>query len=199
MWLPVPSKWYAQNTVNGYPKRSNYLVAFFYVMSAGSRQDVARNVIIRRATSEDATAVAHVLRAAFSEFEPLYTAQGFAATTPGRDSVIERMQEGPTWVAVLDGLIAGTASAVCQQEQGVYVRGMAVLPEVRGQGIAQSLLLEIESFARQMGCGRLFLSTTPFLYAAIRLYQRCGYAHTAGSNGDLFGTPLLTMAKNLSQ
>jgi hypothetical protein len=41
------------------------------------------------------------------------------------------------------------------------------------------------------------LSTTPFLDAAIALYERCGFRRTAGGPLELAGTPLFTMEKRL--
>jgi hypothetical protein len=58
------------------------------------------------------------------------------------------------------------------------------------------LLLGVEEFAMAEGYGRLVLTTTPFLAAAIQLYERAGFRLT-GEHGDLFGTPLLWMAKDL--
>jgi len=40
-----------------------------------------------------------VLRQAFVEYEPLYTKQGDAATTPERATRVTRCEEGPMWVA----------------------------------------------------------------------------------------------------
>ena len=49
---------------------------------------------IRRAVSADAPEIAEVLRQSFLEFESLYTPKGFAATTPDREQVERRMEEG---------------------------------------------------------------------------------------------------------
>jgi hypothetical protein len=42
----------------------------------------------------------------------------------------------------------------------------------------------------------LALNTTPFLLAAVQLYERRGFRYT-GEAPDLFGTRLLTMAKEV--
>jgi len=68
----------------------------------------------------------------------------------------------------------GTVSAVVKGES-VYVRGMAVLPAARGTGAGSELLKQVEEWADGKGCTRLFLSTTPFLAAAIRLYEKAGF------------------------
>jgi hypothetical protein len=55
----------------------------------------------------------------------------------------------------------------------------------------------VERLARQHGLSRLFLSTTPFLAEAIRLYEREGFRRTPEGPQTLCGTPLITMEKPL--
>jgi GNAT superfamily N-acetyltransferase len=152
---------------------------------------------IRRGVSEDAVQVASVLKNAFIEYEPAYTKEGYAATTPEAPTILQRIQEGPLWVAHLGDEIVGTAAAV-NKEAGLYIRGMAVLPTARGHNLGRLLLEEVEFFATQERCRRLFLSTTPFLNRAIRLYTDYGFQFTSEGPHDLFGTPLFTMEKVLT-
>lgn len=160
--------------------------------------DASTAIQIRRALMEDVGAIASVLRAAFAEFEPLYTPAAFEVTTPTADQLRARWHEGPVWVAVQTNAIQGTVAAV-SKATGLYVRSMAVEPVSRGQGIARGLLQEIERFALEHDHRRLFLSTTPFLYDAIRLYERFGFERTDDGPHELFGTPLFTMVKALSK
>jgi GNAT superfamily N-acetyltransferase len=80
---------------------------------------------------------------------------------------------------------------------GLYVRSMAVLPSARGQGVAGLLLGEVENFASAQRHKYLFLSTTPFLLEAIRLYEHMGFRRSDTGPHELFGTPLFTMLKPL--
>lgn len=153
---------------------------------------------IRLATPDDASAIASVLRRSFAEYEPRYTPEGFAATTPGAAAILDRMSEGPVWVAVLNGIIAGTASVV-PRDTGLYLRGMAVLPEARGQSTGSLMLKKIEAYAAEHGYSRIFLSTTPFLARAIQLYEHAGFVRCSDGPSDLFGTPLFTMEKRLGE
>ena len=151
---------------------------------------------IREAGPHDTEEVSRVLRLAFAKYEPLYTAQGFAATTPNSEEVSTRLREGPIWVAIHHETIVGTAGAVCKSSQ-CYVRGVAVLPEWRACGIASLLMATIECFAVVNKAGSLFLTTTPFLDDAIRLYSRLGFVLGNEHPQDLYGTPLLGMRKYL--
>ena len=152
---------------------------------------------IRLATPDDVAAIARVLHQAFVESEALYTPEALAATTPPADLIRQRLAEGPTWVAVRDAAIVGTVSAVLKGE-GLYVRSMAILPTQRGNGLGQLLLQEVEAFAHAHQTTRLFLSTTPFLARAIRLYEQFGFQRSNDGPPELFGTPLFTMAKPLT-
>jgi GNAT superfamily N-acetyltransferase len=152
---------------------------------------------VRHAGPADAAAVAKVLYESFKAYEALYTQEGFAATTPIAEQVLARMRAGPCWVAVREGEVLGTVAAVVKG-QSLYVRGMAVLPTARGAGIGRELLDAVEQYASAVRCPRLFLSTTPFLLEAIRLYERYGFHRTPEQTPDLFGTPLFTMEKIIS-
>ena len=153
-------------------------------------------VVIRIASSDDATSIAAVLLQSFIEYKAVYTAGGFAATTPDTEEIRRRMTEGPTWVAVRGSVIVGTVSVVPSRER-LYVRSMAVVPSARGQSIGVKLLRHIEDFAAANNYKRLFLSTTPFLSRAIKLYQQLGFVLSDEPIEDLHGTPLLRMEKEL--
>ena len=141
---------------------------------------------------DEATVLANMLYQAFVEFEPLYTPAAFAATTPTPDQIQRRWSEGPVWVVTEAGQLVGTISAVSKDE-GLYVRSTAVLPSHRGQGIGHILLQAVEQFANTQDIQRMFLSTTPFLTGAIRLYEKFGFHRTTDGPHELFGTSLLTM------
>ncbi len=151
---------------------------------------------IREASPADVDAIASLLKSAFLEFEPLYTPAGFRATTPTAEEIQPRFAEGPIWVAEQDGGIIGTVSVVLKGGEGLYIRSMAVHPEARGKGVAALLLETAEREAEILACSRIFLSTTPFLDAAIHLYERAGFRRTGDGPHDLFGTPLMTMVKD---
>ncbi len=149
------------------------------------------------ARREDAEAIASLLYDSFIEFRHQYTDAGFAATALPAEQVIARINEGPVWVALLAGAITGTVSVV-PRDNALYIRGMAVLPALRGKRAGKILLETVEAYASSRNFKRLFLSTTPFLDRAIRLYESAGFRRVAEGPHDLFGTPLFTMEKILT-
>lgn len=151
---------------------------------------------ITLATIKQASSIAITLREAFLEYEALYTLQAFAATTPTAEQIENRWSEGPVWVAMQDEKMIGTVAAVPKGES-LYVRSMAIIQTARGQGVGKLLLEETERFARETSFRRMFLSTTPFLDRAIKLYEHFGFTRTEDGPHELFGTPLFTMEKTL--
>ena len=154
------------------------------------------NTHVRGAVTDESPIIAQVLYLAFVEFEAQYTPAAFATTTPASDQIRERWSDGPVWVAIQGNQLVGTISAVPKSE-GLYIRSMAVLSSHRGQGIGYLLLQSAQQFAIARGFQRMFLSTTPFLEQAIRLYKGFGFHPTNASPHELFGTPLFSMVKQL--
>src|SRR5258705_1221569 len=152
---------------------------------------------IRLATMEDAASISEVLLQSFIEYKSEYTPDGFAATTPTVEQIKNRLTEGPVWIALLDGTLVATVSAVSHGDS-LYVRGMAALPSARGHQIGKLLMDSVQDFAAARACKRLYLSTTPFLSRAIALYERLGFIRTGEGPNDLYGTPLFTMERTLS-
>ena len=158
---------------------------------------VIPNIKIRAAKLEDTEAIASVLDQSFAEFESMYTPEAFAATTPSSEQIRARWSEGPVWVVVSHSDVVGTISAVVEKDS-LYVRSMAVLPSARAQNIGRFLLKEVETYAKTQSCKRMFLSTTPFLTRAIKLYERFGFQRNSDGPHELFDTPLFTMEKRLT-
>lgn len=158
----------------------------------GTKDDIQ----VRMAVPEDCAQVASVLAESFVEYESFYTPEAYTATAPTLDKIQSRLNEGPTWIALRNGAMVGTVSAVPEGEI-LYVRSMAVLPAARGLGIGEILLIHIESYASAHGYKRLTLSTTPFFSHAIHLYENFGFRRSNEGPQDLFGTPLFMMSKTL--
>ena len=143
-----------------------------------------------------ASLVTDILNAAFLEFKNQYTPSAFRATVIPASEVEERMEKGTVWLAYLQDKPVGTVSGKIKGK-AFCIQGMGVVPDARGEDVGSELLLVIESFARKMDCAELRLCTTPYLKAAIRLYEKFGFKITNEPPFDLHGTPLFTMKKAL--
>lgn len=147
---------------------------------------------------EDADAIAEILREAFAPFESLYTAGAFAATVISPEKIRERFNEdGAIWKVLKNGKTVGTVSAVPDGKR-LYIRSMAVSPAAQGSGIGRKLLETVENYAARNGFEKMFLYTTPYLPAAIRLYEQNGFERGEMKTEGFFGTPYFAMEKKLN-
>jgi len=152
------------------------------------------SIKIRRALLEDAAAIAALLYDSFKEYRPLYTEEGFRATTASQKEIEDRISKKAVWVAMDGNDLCGTVSIFPRGEE-LFVRSMAVSPASRGKGIGKILMEHVHEVAFSSGCSVITLNTTAFLLPAIRLYECFGFQRQGP--GDLYGTPLISMTKNL--
>jgi len=69
-------------------------------------------------------------------------------------------------------------------EERCEIKKMYVVPELRGRGIARTLLGELEDVARGLGYAIARLDTGPKQTGAQRLYESAGYAEIPDFNGN---------------
>ena len=151
---------------------------------------------IREAGEDDAQSILNCLEVAFTPYRNQYTRNAFADTVVNLQMFQERMRHMHILVAVCEGAIVGTVSgAICEHGEG-HLRGMAVLPQHKGTGIAAQLLNAMERWLQQHGCTRVTLGTTLPLRAAIKFYEKHGYVQS-GRVSEFFGMPLLEYVKQL--
>jgi GNAT superfamily N-acetyltransferase len=150
--------------------------------------------VVRRANEGDAAGILACLGGAFEEFRGRYTLEAFADTVLSPETIRQRMKEMTIFVALdAGGAVAGTIACQAAENEG-HLRGMAVLPQLRGGGLAQQLLERAEHWVRQHGCTRITLDTTEPLKRAMRFYERNGF-RPSGKVQDFFGMPLIEYAK----
>jgi len=158
---------------------------------------MSADVTIRLATPEDAEPISNVLRDAFTVYREHYTEEAFAVVTPGTDVILGRFEEGPQWVAEIDGDVVGTVSLTTEPE-GLYVRSMAVSPNAQGRGIGHELLKAVDEHANATEFERIFLYTTYFVPGAKEMYAKHGYEWVRDTTAEeWYGTPGLEMDKFL--
>jgi GNAT superfamily N-acetyltransferase len=152
-------------------------------------------VQIRRAKVTDADTIAGCLSAAFARHRDEYTAGAYSDTVLNSEGVRGRLQEMCLFVAISDGEIVGTVGCTVNRSEG-HLRGMAVLPNWQGTGVALALLQTAEAELKQNGCGYITLDTTAPLLRAVRFYTKNGYS-ASGRVTDFFGMPLYEYRKLL--
>jgi N-acetylglutamate synthase-like GNAT family acetyltransferase len=154
-----------------------------------------RSFTIRRADSNDSEAILACLAAAFAPYRNSYTPAGFADTVLDPESIQHRLREMSVLVAVSQGRVVGTLACAARGDEG-HLRGMAVLPDWQGSGVAAALLQAAEAEVRSQHCKRVTLHTTEPLTRAMRFYERHGFTRS-GRTKDFFGMPLCGWIKLL--
>jgi len=159
--------------------------------------DSTADIEIRPATNQDATAILKCLAAAFETYKKDYSPPAFADTVLTNETVHVRLQQMHALVATVSGNVVGTIAAAWHPDiKEAHLRGMAVLPEWHGQGVAAKLLAAIEAWLLSRSIKRMTLDTTLPLAAAMKFYEKHGY-HRSGKIGDFFGMPLIEYEKRL--
>jgi GNAT superfamily N-acetyltransferase len=82
-------------------------------------------------------------------------------------------------------------------ENGGEIKRLYVRPDHRSQGVAEALLLALESYAAEQGYKELYLDSKKDLMPAIRFYRRHGYQLCERYNDNPQAT--IFMRKQLAQ
>lgn len=150
---------------------------------------------IRTAAGADLPGVRQCLMEAFEPYRSDYTAAMFENTVPSIASLEQRASDMTIWVATSSDRIVGTIAASGNARAG-HLRGMAVLSEFHGRGVAGRLLQIAEDELRRMGCVRVTLDTTAPLLRAMAFYEKHGYRRS-GVRHPMLGMELIEFQKTL--
>jgi GNAT superfamily N-acetyltransferase len=162
-------------------------------IASGGQSDAV--IAIRSADVTDAPAILQCLAAAFAPYRAEYTTAAYEDTVLTPETVHVRLQQRHILVATVAGKVVGTIGATNAGGRG-HIRGMAVLPEWHGRGVAGELLRAIEDWLRSCGCEQVTLNTTQPLETAMKFYEKNGYRRS-GHTSDFFGMTLIEHMKNL--
>lgn len=144
----------------------------------------------------DSAGILQCLREAFDPYRGSYTPDAFADTILTPEMLDRRAATMTLFVAVSDGAVVGTIGGHAVDSHRGHIRGMAVLPDWKGSGVAAKLLNAVEAELQARGCSRITLNTTQPLQSAMRFYEKHGYRST-GNTKDFFGMPLIEYAKTI--
>jgi GNAT superfamily N-acetyltransferase len=161
-----------------------------------SNSHTVEGVTVRQASKADVDNIRRCLAAAFEPFRTQYTRGGFFDTVPSAANLMRRLVDMTLFVADAEGRVIGTIACNKRNDEEGHLRGMAVLPEWQGSGIAASLLATAEAELKRKGCSRVTLDTTEPLQRAIRFYEKHGFRRS-GRVSDFFGMRLHEYGKGL--
>ena len=144
---------------------------------------MAQEIHIREAGAGELAAVAHLVKTAYREFQPLMPE---AVWERWMDNISETMQapEGMMLVAERQGRIEGAVKFypdAGQARQGQWpagaglIRLLAVAPGSRGRGYGVRLTQACLQRARDQKIPTIFLYTGTFMAAARHIYEKLGF------------------------
>jgi len=110
-------------------------------------------------------------------------------------SIEHRLSDMCVFVAVSEGDVVGTIACAATGDEG-HLRGMAVLPDWQGTGVASALLEAAEAEIRNQCRKRITLNTTEPLARAMSFYEHHGFTRS-GRVSDFFSMPLYEWVKRL--
>ncbi len=141
---------------------------------------------IRQATSAEVPAILALIRRSV----PLMRAAGnlqWDEHYPNAEVFAEDIRLRQLWVAIMDRQVAGVAAITTDQspeyadvgwdlkEAAVVIHRLAVDPEYRGQGVAESLMQQAETVAQNWGIRVLRVDTNTRNLATQGLLPKLGY------------------------
>ena len=85
------------------------------------------------------------------------------------------LPKGRLYIATVEGDVAGCIALRNIDDKSCELKRLYVRPEFRGNQIAQMLIEQIISDARDIGYKQILLDTLPFLKSAIYIYEKLGF------------------------
>lgn len=159
-----------------------------------------QELVIRRATDDDASRLAEFARRTFIEtFAPENTADDMAlhvAKSFGPDIQLSEIRDAAmtTLVAELGSTMAGFAQvregpppACVTGDAPIELRRFYVDRPFHGRGLARALMSAVDDVARQLGGRTLWLGVWERNPRAIAFYTKCGFVDV-GAHAFIFGT-----------
>jgi ribosomal-protein-alanine N-acetyltransferase len=125
--------------------------------------------MIREMRSEDVDALTVVEKACF--------ATGYADKMMSRQDFAEALRdEGmKVFCCIVDGVAAGYASLILEEDGVVGFDSLAVSPDHQGKGLGEALFRRVEQYCEEAGAQQLNLEIKETNYALLKRYHRYGY------------------------
>jgi putative acetyltransferase len=140
-----------------------------------------QDFLIRNWQTENRHQAAAVISAVLAEY-------GLTWEPEGADQDVLEVEKyylntgGEFWVIEHQNQIVGTSAyyPISRGENAVEIRKMYLLPIVRGYGLGQYLLQQLELAIAKRGFEQIWIETASVLKAAVKLYEKNGYIPATG-------------------
>ena len=145
------------------------------------------NLIIRSILPADNISLAVIIRNALAEFGANKPGTVFYDETTDHLSELFQKERCAYFVAELNGTIAGGAGIFPSgglPDQTCELVKMYLVPSFRGMGLGKLLIEQCLEFAKANNYLQVYIETMPELKKAIKIYEKFGFRHLAGSMGN---------------
>jgi predicted N-acetyltransferase YhbS len=142
------------------------------------------DLVIREARDDEMDDVAALIVDAYAEYAARMSPDAWSSYASEIANVRGRMEDSVLLVAQLDGRLVGSVTIFAgwrgAQPGTTGLRLLAVLPEIRGEGVGRALMEECVSRAKAAQKERIVLTTTQEMAAIRELTDSMGFIREPG-------------------
>lgn len=153
------------------------------------------DILIRRIEPADNPTIAAIIRETLKEFGANHPGTVYYDATTDHLFELFQQERSAYNIALLNGKIVGGGGIYPTEglpEDTCELVKMYLLPEARGTGLGSKMISLCLEQAKQYGFSKVYLETMNELKAALKVYERMGFAYLDGPMGNSghFGCPL---------
>jgi len=131
-------------------------------------------LIIRRATVEDAPYIFTIIQKAFKEYSKITGQTNLEALAETVEDIAEAIQTKIVFVAVINGNIVGTVRLSINGDEA-YLSRFAVDSGNQNNGIGKYLINEVDAYLKKMNVKKVTLHTSSKHDVLMRFYYGVGF------------------------
>lgn len=153
------------------------------------------DILIRRIEPSDNPTIAAIIRQTLKEFGANHPGTVYYDKTTDHLYELFQQERSVYNIALLNGKIVGGGGIYPTEglpADTCELVKMYLLPEARGTGLGSKMISLCLEQAKQYGFSNVYLETMNELKAALKVYERMGFAYLDGPMGNSghFGCPL---------
>lgn len=153
------------------------------------------DILIRRIERADNPTIAAIIRQTLKEFGANHPGTVYYDKTTDHLFELFQQERSAYNIALLNGQIVGGGGIYPTEglpEDTCELVKMYLVPEARGTGLGSKMISLCLEQAKEYGFSNVYLETMTELKAALKVYERMGFAYLGGPMGNSghFGCPL---------
>lgn len=132
--------------------------------------------VVRRATYEDIHQIQEISKEAFRLYAERAEITAFVSPLEETyEDLVREIENKLVFVALLDGVIAGSVRIELKPDNTAYLSRFAVREALQNQGIGKILMNAIDNAMEELGVTNLYLHTASRMLSLVRFYYGRGF------------------------